>query len=222
MVSNAVAHHVVHHAAGSVSIGALVGYVVGGAGAVVAYVTHRIERRRTRPVVICHESRKRALEGSIWKASVTISNESAASAFNIRFGVKINDTHVGWKHDDNDPGPSRLNVLRPDSRWPGASEPPIGIVIPDAVVFSGSLDKDPDEGRIYWAYYQSPGGDWWYTSNPASRDEDLTITRLRSRRFTLSRHKRILDRRIREGEKVIRDIGRELREATPPAGSDGE
>jgi hypothetical protein len=186
-----------------------VGIIVGAGGFALAVLREMMaaRERRARPVAVCHEASKRNLQEV---ATVYVTNESAASAFNIRFGINMGGTHIGWKHSRSDPEPSRLNVLRPGDREPaqGVQE----IVIPDAVLWSMS-DRDPDEGRSYWAYYQSPGGDWWLTSNPASRSEDLTIKRIRSRRFgVLSRRKRALDRRLREGAEIEHRAVRELRE----------
>lgn len=48
------------------------------------------ERRRARPVVICHEDQKRTFAHrpqEDWVAQVHVTNESAASAVNVRFGV---------------------------------------------------------------------------------------------------------------------------------------
>lgn len=196
-------------------VGQEIGYAIGAAGVVVAYVSHRIERRRARPVVVCHEDQKRDLHGVVL---VHLTNESATSAFNIRFGIVVGDVHIGWKHAQNDPEPSRLNVLRPNDREPPHSASH-KLVIPDEVAIWAGTDRDPDEGRSYWAYYQSPGGDWWYTSNPADRSADLTIKRIRSRRFgSISRHRRTLDRRLRQGADVRSAAVRGLREAaaSPP------
>jgi hypothetical protein len=202
------------------SVGQEIGYAIGAAGVVLAYVTHRIEGRRARPVVVCHEDQKRDLHGV---ALVHLTNESAASAFNIRFGITMEGVHIGWKHSESDPDLSRLNVLRPGDREPPPSESH-RIVIPEEVAIWSRTDRDPDEGRSYWAYYQSPGGDWWYTSNPVDRSADLMVKRIRSGRFgPLSGHRRKLDRRLREGAKVRSAMLRELREGMtpdPPARND--
>ena len=58
---------------------------------------------------------------------------------------------------------------------------------------SSDQTTEIDEGREYWAIYQSSAGEWWYTINPTRRSEDLTVKRVRSRRWgTLTRHERQL------------------------------
>jgi hypothetical protein len=176
------------------------------------------ERRRARPVVICHEDQKRDLRGI---ALIHLTNESAASAFNIRFGINAAGVDIGWRHSQADPEPSRLNVLRPNEREP-PDQGTLDLVIPDELALWSGDDPDPDEGRSYWAYYQSPAGDWWYTSNPASRSDDLTIKRIRSRRLgPLSRQNRNFERRIREGVQIQSVAIRELREGAQPEPPEG-
>jgi hypothetical protein len=195
-----------------------IAYIVGLGGLGLAVLREWMaarERRRARPVVITHEDQKRTLRNGQQVASVHITNESAVSAFNIRFGIYIRGVPVAWKHSKDDPEPSRLNVLPPNAREPprGVGTGEFEIVIPDAVLWSIGAKRDPDEGRAYWAYYQAPGGDWWHTSNPATRSDDLKITRLRSRRFgVLAWRNRRLDRRLRTGEKVLSTAIKELRE----------
>lgn len=170
------------------------------------------ERRRSRPVVVLHEDAKRHfIEGGAQAASVHLTNESAASAFNIRFGVQVGGVMVPWKHAQTDKDASRLGVLPPSKR-----EPPIGtrdVVIPDAVLWSMGKDVDPDVGRSYWALYQSPAGDWWTSFNPADRSGDLTITPVRSRKWgTWSRRNRRLTSSVREGQKNQKQAIRDLRD----------
>jgi len=191
---------------------------VGGFAVVIVreWVASR-ERRRARPVVICHEDQKRTFAHrphEDWEARVHLTNESAASAFNVRFGVEMGGVHVPWKHDPaNDLDASRVNVLRPGARDPEGTAT-YAVVIPDAVTWliAAGRDRDIDEGRSYWAYYQSPAGDWWYTSNPSERSADLNITRIQRRLGFPSRQKRQLDRSLREGREVRSAAIGELRE----------
>jgi hypothetical protein len=206
-----------------ISTWSVVSGVVGVVGLGVAVVREVIagrERRRVRPVVVCHEARKRTVRDGRDVADVYLTNESGASAFNVRFGIEMHGVYVPWKHDQSDAEASRLNVLRPGQREPedGVRE----ILIPDRILWALGADVDPDDGRSYWAYYQSPAGDWWLTSNPSGRSADLTIKRIRRRRFgTLSRQKRALERHLREGAEVQREAVRELREGAEqaPAGN---
>jgi hypothetical protein len=192
------------------NIGADIGYAVGVGGIVLTVVQHWTERRRVRPVVITNEVEKRTIKEG---PKVTVTNDSTVPAFNVRYGVNIGNIYVPWKHSQNDLEASRLNVLTA-----GETEPTAGtreIVIPDKVLFAVANDRDPDEGRFYWAYYHAPGGDWWYTTNPASRTENLKIQRLR--RGALGWRKRKLDRALKKGEKVLSAAIAELQ-----AGAQGE
>jgi hypothetical protein len=72
-----------------------------------------------------------------------------------------------------------------------------------AVPLEGSSEGAADEGRKYWAYYQGPAGDWWFTANPYTRSEDLQIRRVRSRRFgPISRGNRRLVKSIERGAQI--------------------
>jgi hypothetical protein len=137
----------------------------------------------------------------LFVADAHITNESAASAFNIRFGIRVGGVYVPWKHSQLDAEPSRINVLRPNERHP--EKVPIPIVLPDDLLLEIGRDRDPDEGRSYWAYYQGPAGDWWYTLNPSIPSDDLKITRVRSKRLApVSPRNRQLDKALRLGVSV--------------------
>jgi hypothetical protein len=205
------------------SIGPDIGYAVGVAGVLFAAFRELRERRdrtRLRSVVIVHEARPRHFrDRGGFQVSVFLTNESASSAFNVRFGIQIGDAEVAWRHDPADAEASRVNVLRAGERYPDG-QAVINVVIPDAVVFS--CDGDPDAGRWYWARYESPGGEWWYTSNPSARDEDLVVRRVRSRWWEGRRRSRDLDRQSAVGERRIADVSAETRERLMPAASGPE
>lgn len=197
----------------SLSTWSKVGYAVGVIGLVITLLRElreRRERRRVRPVVIAHEEQQRTIKDRNFVASVFLTNESAASAFNIRFGIVIGDVEVGWRHDPADAEPSRINVLPPGGRWPDGSSV-VDVVIPDGVVFS--TNGDPDQGRRYWATYQSPSGEWWHTTNPVGRGEDLMVKRLRSRRWSAMVQKRRFRQRSGKGAQRIAATQRELNQA---------
>jgi hypothetical protein len=185
-------------------------------------LTYFIETRRVRPVVICHEAQKRHIldraARSFWVASVYLTNEGTTSAFNVRFGIDMDGNHMPWKHNPDDEQASRLNVLRTKQREPeGEALHPV--YIDDRVLWAIGTepDGDVDDGRIYWAYYQGPAGDWWYTSNPHDLSADLVVKRVRSRRLgPISRGNRKLLRSIERGLEVrtqsIRDLNAAVKE----------
>jgi hypothetical protein len=203
------------HQGSTVSVGAVIA-IVGGAVAVAGFVvsalTYWITQRRVRPIVICHEQRKRHIQwehpgpgsAAFWAASAFLTNESASSAFNVRFGVDMNGNHIPWKHGSQDKEPSRVNVLRPSERHPD-KDAVLDVRIDDRMLWDigGASEGDADEGRKYWAYYQGPAGDWWYTANPHTRSDDLQIRRVRSRRFgPISRGNRRLVKSIERGAQI--------------------
>jgi hypothetical protein len=191
----------VHH---GLSLASIISYAVGVAGIagfLVAITRYWIDQRRARPIVLCHEDQKRTIRDGRFEADAHITNESASSAFNIRFGLVVGDRYVGWKHNLEAAEPSRVNVLRPAERHPERAPQPI--VIPDETVLAVGSDRDPGEDLSYWAYYQGPAGDWWYTLNPSVPSADLTIKRVRSKRFApISPRNRRLDRALRLGLSV--------------------
>jgi hypothetical protein len=176
-----------------VSVGAVIAIGVRAAtvaGVALSALTYWITQRRVRPIVTCQEHQKRHIRHEAtrgyWVASVYLTNESTTTAFNVRFGIDMAGRHISWKYDREDQTASRLNVLRPSGRHPD-QDGVIDVFIDDRMLWHISHplggDGDADDGRIYWAYYQGPAGDWWYTYNPFDRTTDFTIKRVRSRRF---------------------------------------
>ena len=203
--------------AGSMGFASDFGYGVGVVsfiGVAITSLRYRIDQRKARPVVICHEAQKRGMlsKGSrgLWAAKVYLTNESQASAFNIRFGIDIDGNHVHWKHDPDDADASRLNVLRPNERYPDTAA--IDLTIPDQLLWA--IEGDPDERRSYWAHYQGPAGDWWFTSNPTGRSENLVIERIGSLRWgAVSRRQRKLSGTLSRGAAIRTEAIRSLNEA---------
>jgi hypothetical protein len=210
-----VSYHAIR-AASSVSGWAIAGYIVGGLGFALAgfrELRERRDRQRLRPVVVVHEHQRRFIKDRRFIVTLYLTNESATPAFNIRFGVTIRAAEIGWRHDPNDIEESRLNVLQPGDRWPDSGV--IELELPDDLVFSA--DGDPDWGRRFWARYQSPSGEWWYTSNPTERHEDLLVKRIRSRKWSTWRRNRQLERHSKKGKAAIGQIEEELRANLFPA-----
>jgi hypothetical protein len=191
-----------------------IGAAIGAAGLAVAIIREWIaagERRRARPVVVVHEVQGRhALDERNEGVSVYLTNESAASAFNVRFGVKFRAHFIAWKHDLKDPAASRINVLRPSERYPPDGS--INVVANIARVMAGDVDKD----RSYWAYYQSPAGDWWFTDNPVVRSDNLRVRRLGSK----TRWIRSTDFVSRIVNEVVMEVPASVSESGTPADPD--
>lgn len=202
----------VHHGS-PVSAGAVIAIGVGVAtiaGFGLSALAYWITQRRVRPIVICHEQRKRHIREeaatAYWAASVYLKNVSTTSAFNVRFGIDMDGRYAAWKHHRGDEKASRLNVLIPNERHPEGNGL-MDVFIDERMLWdiSDALggEGDVDDGRIYWAYYQGPAGDWWYTSNPSDRTDDFTIKRVRSRRVgAVSRGNRKLVKSIERGAAI--------------------
>jgi hypothetical protein len=149
--------------------------------------------------------------------SVHLTNESSATAFNVGFGVEFGGTIFAWKSKPKDQAPIRLNMIEPTGRFPQVAS--AHILIPDEALFS--MEGDPDKGRVYRAYYQSPSGEWWYTRNPSTPGSDLTVNRVRSKRWNAwSGKNRRLDQQIRTGSATLRQAIRELSETARAEESD--
>lgn len=201
------------------SAGNAIAITFGGVGFALSVFTYWVTQRRVRPIVICREHRKRhwkdELDSTYWVASVYLTNESGTAAFNVRFGIDMDGRHAPWKHNRHDEKASRINVLRPSERHPATGEADVSI---DDRIFwdiakSRGTDADVDEGRVYWAYYQGPAGDWWYTANPADRTTNFMIKRVRGRHGRILRGNRKLLKSIEEGGQIRREAFREMQEA---------
>lgn len=189
----------------------IVSYVVGAIGVGFAGLREwydRVERRRSRPVVIVHEAQRRTVKDRKWVASVYLTNESAATAFNIRFGITVGDSELPWKDQATDSDASRLNVLAAGARFPEGSGA-VEIVMPDAIVFS--MGGDPDAHRRYWARYSSPAGEQWYASTPVAPAEDVVVRRIRSQRWARWRNGRRTSRQTKAGLSRIAAVNNDLR-----------
>jgi hypothetical protein len=146
------------------------------------------------------------IQGGAYAVSVYLTNESEAAAYNVRFGVNMGGEVVGWRHDPADDKPSRVNVIRPHSRYPenGAIE----LVVPGAVMrYAGYVihhyHSGTELGRSYWAYYTSPAGDRWWTTNPVLRSADFRVTRIRARKLLLRKRERETRRDARIVDKAV-------------------
>jgi hypothetical protein len=188
------------------------GEIVGTVGILIAagreWVAAR-DRRRVRPVVVVHEARGRHFRQDQGLAVLAyLTNESAATAFNVRFGVELDGVLIPFKHSDEDENASRLNVVPPGDREP-AGDATFEIRLPQGLGWS-QPGADPDPGRSYWAQYQGPGGEWWTTRNPWRRDGDFEVKRLALRRWRTTRRAQRDSTRLQLDEDALRQAWDEL------------
>jgi hypothetical protein len=108
---------------------------------------------------------------------VSVANEGAGPAFNIRFGVAI-----GSEESAYDPRPAGAHGAGdvPRALGPGRTLPEEGdnysLALPEEVVRrrEGAL-----EDRVYWCRYENSFGDVWETRNAWRAKEDLEIRSVR-------------------------------------------
>lgn len=161
---------------------------------------------RSRPVVIAHMHGSRQAGIAEQFVEVYLTNESSASAFNIRFGVSVYGFDVSWKHSHLDDRPSRINVLRPGERYP--EDGTLRVLISDEALWSRA--GEPIEDEHAWAVYESAATEIWRTENPEVRWEDFEIKRIARRRRYWSKKNRALEAAERSGRMVMRDVAREI------------
>lgn len=178
----------------------VVALLIGGAQ---AWLSARNERRRTQPVVICHERRSREFSANpgAWVAQVWLSNEGGGNAFNARLGIRMHGTRIPWRGHEGSPDdfagirprlkgpPSRIRVIRSGERIPERSPNSIALFMASIEVWAIAMPRKLcrrrgtiDDGRVYWCRYENAHGQTWETLNPADPTRDLRIRRVYFRR----------------------------------------
>jgi hypothetical protein len=204
-----------------------------------AWLSARSERRRTQPVVICHEHRSRAFssepEGT-WVAHVWLSNEGGGNAFNVSFGIRMRDSRIPWRGQVSSAelfavlrprltgAPSRIRVIRSGERVPDRSPNAIALHMASIEIWTIAMPRrlrrrrgTIDDGRAYWCRYENAHGQTWETLNPADPTRDLRIRRVYFRRLRERFERRHL-RRLRErGLPFETEARRDLDEAKAAA-----
>jgi len=209
------------------SSAAVLSLAVGIAGLLVAAARElaaRADRRRARPVVLCHELAPPAFaedesEGLVME--VWLGNVSAATALNVRFGVTIGGHRLPWSVRGDRPAQGdRVNVLRPAEALPDEaqrvrSESGLRVRIPGAFGFALAGRGDVWEQRGYWVDYQSAGGEWWSTLTPLDQTKDVQVHRIggRAARWLQERRTR---RTLTRGKALGQQLWRELQAAADP------
>jgi hypothetical protein len=133
----------------------------------------RSERNRTQPIVVVYERHDPMREGGDVVFAVSLANEGAGPAFNIRFGITLDGVERAYKprpagaqHPGDVPralGPGRT---LPD----GADAYPLVVPDIDASGASAALER-----RVYWCRYENAFGDSWETRNAWRPEEELQI-----------------------------------------------
>lgn len=150
-----------------------------------AWLAARNERRRTQPVVITNEWRKRTFsdKAEAWTAAIYLTNESIGTAFNVRCGLLMKGFSFPFRGPSSEGRPRLWRVVPAGTRLPELSQGgdrgvmAFGLLLPTSEV--SALEGDPDEDRIYWCRYENAHGETWETLNPADPTVRLKIRRVR-------------------------------------------
>ena len=235
----------------SVDWAEVAGIIVGSGGVLAllaagvnAWLGVRSERRRTQPVVICHEHQRRTFAssatGGCWQVFVWLTNEGGGPAFNVRFGVEMRGVRFPFRGSRTDGDPHRYRVVRPGDRMPepaaGGARSYVPIIL-DGLETWGLVDgskRSIDDGRRYWCRYENGHGKTWETNNPADATGDLRVRRVRVTWWHERRDQRALARVRRGGVALERGAVDDLRagmkqghdeaaeQAEPPAGASSD
>src|SRR5215213_3078075 len=118
----------------------------------------RSERNRTQPIVVAYERGDPAPEGRDLVFAVSLANEGAGPAFNVRFGILLDGAEHAYR-----PLPAGAQGAGdvPRALGPGRTLPEgadrYRLVVPDV---AAALHT-----RVYWCRYENAFGDSWETRN---------------------------------------------------------
>lgn len=149
------------------------------------------EVNRTQPVVIAYETEDPWMIGENPVFGVTLANEGAGTAFNLQFGVILNERRFFYE-----PEPARgggegdvPRALASGQRLPGNG---------DRYSFQidrTDLPKDcPLDQRIYWCTYENAFKRVWETQNAWLTPVTLKVKRLRAKNVPQRRQEEALRR----------------------------
>lgn len=158
-------------------------------------VFSRSEGRRTQPVAMTHLQTRRDLQG---RFGVFLTNEGNGTAFNVRFGVRLDGTEYPAGE-----GRGNRYLVPAGKRVPDNGELQIRVPIAPYALARGG--QDVDERAIFYARYENAYGRTWESANPADSLADFTIRRTRLLRYRewrqrhrRARDERVVERRLRE------------------------
>jgi hypothetical protein len=161
---------------------------------------NRRERRREQPVAIAHDA-----GGELSRMRVYLTNEGTGTAFNVRFGVKLDrrEYAVGG-------GQGHRYTVAPGQRLPDEGYLEVTVHVSAFVV--SSKGRGVYARRQYWARYENAYGRVWETRNPADPLRPFKVFP-----STLAR-RALVERRQRFGrwwdERIVQRWGAEELEAT--------
>lgn len=129
---------------------------------------HAADRRRI------PAGRPRASSNGETRLAVSLANEGAGPAFNVRFGARVAKTEAMYS-----PRPAGAHGAGdvPRALGPGRTLPESG------GTYQLTLVADPERlaDRVYWCRYENAFGDSWETRNAWRPDRELEIVALKRR-----------------------------------------
>lgn len=170
---------------------------------------NKSEARRTQPVAISHLFKVR---DDFDKFAVFLTNEGTGTAFNVRFGVRLDGTEyvVGE-------GRGHRYTVRAGGRVPEDESKHLDVKISYAPYALAKGGRNVDSRAIFWARYENAFGHVYETANPVDPLADLVVRRSRTWKRWMrerqqsrkrKRDQRIADKRLREEFKVNLDVSR--------------
>jgi hypothetical protein len=133
----------------------------------------RSERNRTQPIVVVYEEGDPTQERGDVVFAVSLANEGAGPAFNIRFGITLDGVERAYKPR---PASGKHSGDVPRALGPGRTlrdgGDPYRLVVPDLDAAGGAAVL---ERRVYWCRYENAFGDSWETRNAWRPEEELQI-----------------------------------------------
>ena len=158
------------------SIAAVAAAISTGIAAWQGILMKRSERNRTQPIVVAYERGDPLREERDLVFLVSLANEGAGPAFNVRFGIMLDGRERGV----------HTSARRHAGSGRRAAGAGTGRTLPGSgdayrLVVRGSAAADAGtslESRVYWCRYENAFGDSWETRNAWRPEEELRIRAL--------------------------------------------
>jgi hypothetical protein len=131
----------------------------------------RSERNRTQPIVVAYERGEPVRQGRDFVFMVSLANEGAGPALNVRFGITLDQVEHAYRaRPAAAQGAGDVpRVLGPGRRLPDAADA-YRLVVPQEGMSAETVQR-----RFYWCRYENAFGDSWETQNAWQPDEGLHI-----------------------------------------------
>ena len=133
------------------------------------------ERNRTQPIVVAYERGDPFRDNDNLIFAVSLANEGAGPAFNIRFGVLLNGVRHAYRAR---PAGTQSAGDVPRGLGPGGTLPEAAPAYDLVVDDMADSDTATLEKRAYWCRYENAFGQQWETENAWQPEEKLKIRAL--------------------------------------------